>query len=212
MISRGRLLQADGSQLIAASRRERAWGRRIPSSTIAASEQAQKILHQARTEAARLVAVAEQQAADARLRAQVEGRADGVAAVAARAIALSAWEAAAEERQRERLIDLARALAERLLGEQLRLHPETVVALAEQVLAEGSGARRVRLVAHPDDLPHLRAELSRIAGATRTVELVADEKRARGELRMETEIGTLDAELAPQLARLAAHLRESGSS
>jgi flagellar biosynthesis/type III secretory pathway protein FliH len=176
---------------------------------VEASEQAGALIVRATGEAKRLVADAERRAAAVRLRVETEARAAGAAAVAARAIALAAREATSPRRQRDRLVELAQALAERLLGEQLRLQPKTVVALADQVLSEARGAREVRLLAHPEDVPLLQAELERLQGASRAVEIVASSSRRRGELRVESEIGTLDAELAPQLQRLARSLREA---
>ena len=41
------------------------------------------------------------------------------------------------------------------------------------------------------------------------VVVVVDAKRARGSLRLDTELGSLDADLAPQLDRLAEKLREA---
>jgi flagellar biosynthesis/type III secretory pathway protein FliH len=159
-------------------------------------------------DAARILEAARREAAQARLQVETEARADAAAAVAARAVALAAREAASLDRQRERVVELARALAERLLGEQLRLDPTTIVSLADQVLAEARGAREVTIAAHPADVPHLRAALDRLRAGSRAVEITSSNACARGALRVETEIGTLDAELAPQLHRLAARLAE----
>ena len=45
--------------------------------------------------------------------------------------------------------------------------------------------------------------------AVESVRVVPDGSRARGSLRIETDIGVLDADLAPQLDRLALRLRET---
>jgi flagellar biosynthesis/type III secretory pathway protein FliH len=144
-----------------------------------------------------------------RIQAEAQGRADGVAAVAAQALALASLEARADERSLERVVALARMLAERLLGEELRLAPERVVALARQALGEARGARRVRLVAHPDDVALLERSLPELGIEPDVITLAADPARARAELRLETEIGVLDAELGPQLDRLTERLKRS---
>jgi flagellar biosynthesis/type III secretory pathway protein FliH len=174
---------------------------------VLASDQAKDIVARARRSAADIVARAEREAAGARLRVEVEARANGAASVAAHAVALAAREAASLQHQRDRIVELARVLAERLLGEQLRIEPGTVVTLAEQVLAEARGVSSVRLVAHPEDVPLLEAALRRLEGANRSVTITASPNRRRGELRLESDMGTLDAELAPQLERLAERLR-----
>ena len=172
-----------------------------------ASDQAKEIVARAHRDAADIVARAEREAAEVRLRIEAEARANGAASVAAHAVALAAREAASLQHQQDRIVELARVLAERLLGDQLRVRPETVVALAEQVLAEARGVSAVRLVAHPEDVPLLEAALDRLEAAKRSVTVAANPERRRGELRLESDIGTLDAELAPQLERLAERLR-----
>jgi flagellar assembly protein FliH/type III secretion protein L len=162
-----------------------------------ASEQARQIVERARAEVRELEA-----------RLTFEARAEANAAVAAQTLALAAREARADELGLERAIGLARILAERLLGEALALDPSRVVALAETALAEARGARRVVLVANPEDVPAL--ERAREYGnLTQVVRIVPSSERARGALRVESEIGVLDAALAPQLDRLTERLRES---
>ena len=104
---------------------------------------------------------------------------------------------------------LARLLAERLLGASLAVAPEQVVSLAQQALAEARGARRLSIVAHPADAELLSGSLPSLGVAIETVRVVPDPSRERGSLRIETDIGVLDADLAPQLDRLALRLRET---
>jgi flagellar biosynthesis/type III secretory pathway protein FliH len=106
-------------------------------------------------------------------------------------------------------VALAQLLAERLLGEALELAPERVLALARQALTEARGARAIKIIAHPSDAAILRESLSSLGATPGIVAIETDEQRAPGNLRMVTDIGILDAELAPQIARLASKLRES---
>jgi flagellar assembly protein FliH len=184
-------------------------GRAVSREVVKAGEEASAILERARAEAERILKRAEQGVAELRLRAEAEGRADGVAALAARSIALKAREAASLEGELDRIVELAKVLAERLLGESLTLDPERVVSLARTALEEARGARRVTIVAHPEDAPRLEAALGGLAFGAEVVRVVADPARARHALRLETDIGVLDAELAPQLERLALKLRET---
>jgi len=174
-----------------------------------AAERATRLVCAAQERAAQIVADAERAAAELRLLAEAEGRADAAAKIAARALALRHHEARSEERELSRSVDLARLLAERLLGESLRVAPEQVVALARQALSEARGARRITIVAHPEDAKILEHSLTALGLDPSTAQIRADATRARGDLRIETEIGVLDAELAPQLERLSLKLRES---
>jgi flagellar biosynthesis/type III secretory pathway protein FliH len=184
-------------------------GRVVSRDVLLAAEQAAAIVARAEEQARRLIAVAQAQAAELCLRAEAEGRADAAASLAARALALHAREAESAERELDRLVEVARILAERLLGEALSLAPERIVALARQALAEARGARRVTIVGHPEDAARLERSLGELGLSADLTRIVADPRRPRHNLRLETEIGTLDAELAPQLERLALKLRET---
>jgi flagellar assembly protein FliH/type III secretion protein L len=186
----------------------RGYGRVAPRELVDAAARAAAVRNAAERDANALLAQARAECAELRLRIEMEARATALAELALRNLALAAREAELDERSLDRSIELARVLAERLLGEALRLEPERVVALAQSALLEARGARRVELAAHPDDVPLLQAALAeaRLSGVTR---VSADPTRGRGGIRLDTDAGTLDAELAPQLDRLTARLRET---
>ena len=215
MMGRGRVLtreQAQSAQPVrrhALSERGLPFGRVVPKALVDASAEATRILARARVEAQTLVAAAERRAADLKLLAEAEARAEASAKLAAHALALATHEAKADERSLERTVSLARLLAERLLGASLAVAPEQVVTLAQQALSEARGARRLSIVAHPEDAQLLSQSLPSLGVAIETVRVVPDGARARGSLRIETDIGVLDADLAPQLDRLALRLRET---
>jgi len=211
----GRVIPAEaGDERTTEPRGVRARASRLPYGRVAApavvdaAEQARAIVARAETEASALLARAKREAAELRLRAEVEARAEAAAGVAARVLALSSRENQTLERNLERIVEVARVLAERLLGEALELEPRRVVAIARRALEEARGARRVTIVAHPADAALIeQALLSLHAGGG--AEVLADPERRRGSLRLDTDIGVLDADLAPQLDRLLPKLRES---
>jgi flagellar biosynthesis/type III secretory pathway protein FliH len=188
---------------------QRAFGRRVPREVVEASERARQIVADAEQRATTLLEAAARSAGDVRIRAEAEGRAEGVAQVAANALRLNANEAAFDERNLDRSIELAKILAERMLGKALQLEPTLVVALARQALSEARGARRVRIYAHPDDAASLERDRGALGLAENAVVVFPDAQRNRGDLRLETEIGVLDAALAPGIERLAKKLREA---
>lgn len=212
-LTRGRVLRAeDGAATAAPVRLPEARlpaGRRVERPIVDAHDRAREIVESAERRAREIVDGAAREVADIRLRAQAEGRAEAAASLAARAIELSTHEANADARALDRSVELARLLAERLLGEALALEPTRVTALARQALSEARGARAVRIVAHPEDVAILSAQAQNLGITPEALRFDADPRRARGHLRLETEIGTLDAELGPQLERLARRLRES---
>jgi flagellar biosynthesis/type III secretory pathway protein FliH len=184
-------------------------GRVAPKALVDASAEATRLLAKARGEAEQVLLSAQRKAADLRLRAEAEARAEAAAKLAAHALSLATYEAKADERALDRSVALARLLAERLLGASLLLAPEQVVSLARQALAEARGARRLAIVAHPEDAKLLSDSIASLGVAVEAVRIVPDSARSRGSLRIETDIGVLDADLAPQLDRLALRLRET---
>lgn len=211
-LARGRVIPASelgGTEPVRGERRGLPRGRVEPREVVDAAERASGIVAAAEEQAAAIVEQARSEAAQVRLRAEEEGRAEAAAEVAAKALALADHEARADERQLDRAVNLARILAERLLGAELELDPGRVVALAQQALGEARGARRVTIVAHPEDVAVLERSLNGLGLDPGTTRIQADSSRARGNLRLETDIGVLDAELGPQLERLALKLRQS---
>jgi flagellar biosynthesis/type III secretory pathway protein FliH len=210
-IGRARIWRGDpgAAERVAMAPTGPARGRVVAAVVVEAEARAQAIIAEAQRRAAQIVAASEREAARVRLRAETEGRADGAAAIAARALALAAHEAHADERQLDRSIELATVLAERLLGEALQLDPQRVLALARQALSEVRAARQITIVAHPEDAALLERSLDSLPVAARTARVRPDASRARGNLRLEMESGVLDAQLSPQLERLALKLRDS---
>jgi len=199
-------LDAGTGDIATRPRQQARRGRVVPPPVVDAAEEGRRVVERAKEKARLILDAARDEAAALRAHTAEEGRADAAAAIARQSLAFAARERAIDERALDRLVDLARLLAERLLGEALRLDPSRVTALARQALTEAQGARRIEIAAHPDDAPLLERELAG-AGADAVVRIVPDATRPRGSLRFETDLGTLDADLAPQLDHLTKKLR-----
>jgi flagellar assembly protein FliH/type III secretion protein L len=174
-------------------------GRRVAADVALAHEEAARILANARARAAEIAAAASETAAG-------EARQAETAKLAAAFLALRDEEARRAERDLDRIVHLAKLLAERLLGETLRLEPARIAEIAAVAIEEARGARRVRVDASPEDIPHLRQALGAVC---ETLDVQQDPSLGRGSLVVHTDIGRIDARLEPQLARLAAALREA---
>jgi flagellar assembly protein FliH len=186
-----------------------AW-RRITREELEGRERAEATLRAARAEAEATLAHARAEAASAAATALAEVRQEAHAELTARWVALRAEEHKRVEAGRDTVIALGVALAERLLGASLQLDPSGIVEIARGVLVEARGARRARIDAHPLDAAILREKLAAVPGLdVQTVEVRDDAALARGELRLHTDVGTIDARLAPRFERLAAALRDA---
>jgi flagellar biosynthesis/type III secretory pathway protein FliH len=173
---------------------------------------ARALLDEAREEAQQILARAEATANDLILQQQARARADALCLVVGEALELRKRQAELSRNVLDRSVDFATLLAERLLGEELALAPGRIRALARQVLEEAAGARHAIIVAHPRDAGELRAGLGSLGSLLDSVGIEDDDKLNRGQIRVETELGVIEADLRGQLERLAAQLRKLLSS
>jgi flagellar assembly protein FliH len=101
------------------------------------------------------------------------------------------------------LVDLACAVARRVLDEELRTAPERVATLARCALAAlPADIRDIRLYLHPDDATLLRGELQPPPEAM-SFRIFNDPALARGDCRVQTESAYLDARLDARIALAA---------
>ncbi len=180
---------------------------RIAREEMEAREAASRILAEASAEAERIVAEAKGKAEGAVAAAVAEAEAREQAKLAATYLALRGREEQQAEADLARAVELARVLAERMIGEAIQLDGAVVTRLARQALGEARGARTVRIEAHPQDAAALQATTS-LLPAELGVTIVHSTSLARGSLRLHTDLGTLDAQLRPQLERLARALQD----
>jgi flagellar assembly protein FliH len=89
----------------------------------------------------------------------------------------------------------ATQLARELLRSELQTRPERVAQVAaDAVAAVLDSARRIQVYAHPQDLP-LVADGAQEALAARGAQLLADPRLARGGVRVESDVGAVDASI-----------------
>jgi flagellar assembly protein FliH len=190
------LVPAGNNELVALGHLRRA-------AEVRALEEADLIRARATEEAKRRVAEAEHGAIDgARKRAHQE--------VAELVVALESEKRRWIETERERIVELARHVAESLVGAQVAADDETAVTLVRRALRDAGGARRIVVRVRPEDAPRLTslgAALDAEPLTDRTVDVVADENLGPGDVVLETDIGAVDARLETTTAQLALLLR-----
>lgn len=151
---------------------------------------------------------AQAELAEQQLLANIRARARALLAIVAQAVALQRRRQQLEAAGVERTIEIARLLAERLLGETLKLQPQTIASLARQALREATGARRAIIFAHPEDAEYLQGAWAAEPSILDSLEVKSDDSLPRGHLRVETELGQMDADIGGQLDRLAEQLKK----
>jgi flagellar biosynthesis/type III secretory pathway protein FliH len=214
-LTRGRIVRAGEAGARVAKRAGAAGappspqGRVMKKPAVDARAEARRILAEAERQAERVLDQAGRAAGEIKAAAERAGRDEGAHRFAAALLRLRAEQAERDRRDLVRAVDLARAMAERLIGESLALDPSRITAIAKQALSTVRRVRSVAIFAHPDDASALERDIERLGLEGAAVEIHADEARPRGSLLLRTDLGTLDADLSLQLDRLAAALRES---
>ena len=166
-----------------------------------------------------VLALARAEAEQIRAAAAAEGREAGYAAGLAEAHselepARAALEAAARgiigaheefiSLAETRAVELALALAEKVIGVTLELRPELVVELAIGALRRAAERDHVVLLVNPEDLQVVRdaaGELSAALGGIRRFEIVPERRVVRGGCLVQTAEGEIDATVQVQLDR-----------
>jgi flagellar biosynthesis/type III secretory pathway protein FliH len=183
--------------------------RRIADHQLRAQETAREILARAQAEASALVDAAKRAAETIAREAAEEASQAEQAKVAALFLRIRQEDEQRAERDVDRSITIAVVLAERLLGTALAHDPKLIVQMAHQALSEARGARRVVIEASPLDADVLQRHLVDVGFEPHHVEIRSDPSQGRGALRISTNLGTLDAQLRPQIERLAKALRDT---
>ncbi len=183
--------------------------RRIAREEVLARETAAALLADARAQAAAIVDEARRAAEGVARAAAEEARQREESKLAGLYLRLKQEDETRATRDLDRAVGLGVVLAERVLGVALASDPTLVVKLAEQALAEARGARRATIDASPLDGDALRHHLAETGFDSHTVDIRTDPALERGSLRISTNLGTLDAQLHPQLERLAKALRDT---
>ncbi len=184
----------------------------VPRPVAEARTKADALLAQARDEAQSILSRAQAAAHDLIVQHQARARADALCLVVGETLELRKRQAELSKNVLDRSIAFATVLAERVLGAELELSPERIRALARRVLDEAAGARQAVVVAHPKDAIELRLDLQSLGGLLDSIVISEDPKLSRGHIRVETELGIIEADLRGQLDRLAVQLKRLLSS
>jgi len=184
-------------------------GRVVSAEEMALRNHAAKIVADAERAAIELHDQAKRSIREREANLRATARAEAQAEVAAFMLRLCAREQEMLESNRERIIELARLLAERVLGRALTECDETFRDFAEQALSEVRGARQVTILAGRRGVEVLSPYLTELRSRL-PIDLLLSPSESLGpnELRFVTDIGQLDASLSTQLEHLVAGLRE----
>lgn len=175
---------------------------------------AEEILAEARAEAERLIEEARAETSSIRENAVAEGRAEGLREWNQRILeATAARDRSLADAERE-ILQLAVHIAEKIIGEQLRVEPGAIVSIVAEALKSVRRDKDVSLLVNPEAVAVVEArleELRRQAPQGALFSVRADPSIAPGGCVIRTESGSVDAKLESQLQCLEELLlREAG--
>ena len=112
------------------------------------------------------------------------------------------------------LLRLSIKLAKKIIGREIELDNTTVVEIISTALRTARQNELLTVRIHPSDLPLIQAQRERLdpAGRARFLDIVADPRVHRGGCIIESESGTVDAQLDTQLRVLERALFARSSS
>ena len=167
-----------------------------------ATQEARDVLAVAQERARQIIEDAQQEKEAILQRAHEEGKAAGLAQwneilaeASKHADELSkSWE--------ETMLRLSVRVAEKIVGEQLRLHPDTIIEIVREVLKNVRPGKRLAIQVNPSEAPRVRARIDRLReglGTTSEIEIVASASVPAGGCMIDSELGIIDARLETQL-------------
>ena len=205
----GRVVRlAESSALPPKSRQLRLFGRVVDGEVTRAAERARQIIADAEAAIAEQRLQLEKSLETTRAQMLQQAQADAEVSLAAKAVEIAALRWRSLVLARNDIVELAQVMAERVIGETLHLNPDRLVALAQRCIDEARGSSRIVLYAHPRDAAELSQQLEDL-NPTIQIQVQPEPELQPGDLRVETDVGTVDARIATQLANLAVKIRES---
>ncbi|HEX4486904.1 MAG TPA: FliH/SctL family protein [Terriglobales bacterium] len=167
-----------------------------------ATQDAKDVVTQAQEKAKDLLESAERQRDAILETSRQEGRAQGLAEwnnILAQAARRSEeltknWE--------ETMLQLSVRVAEKIIGEQLKLHPDTIVAIVREALTTTRAGRRLVIQVNDREADIVRSQVDRLKGAlgpSSEIEVVSSTTVPTGGCVIESELGIIDARLETQL-------------
>ena len=100
------------------------------------------------------------------------------------------------------MLKLSVRVAEKIIGEQLKLHPDTIVSIIKEVLQGVRFGKHLIIQVNEEDAPEVRSRVTSLRaslGVSNEIEIVASTSVPRGGCLIESELGVVDARLETQL-------------
>jgi len=181
----------------------------IPRLVVSAAKQAEAIINEARQTADQIIAQARElkdhmasQVETERKKGYDQGHQEGLAQVTEQVTSATHYREKMLQDAEPEVVSMVYQIVEKILGDAVK--KGAIVDIVRQALQEAIG-ERVTVRIHPEDLDKVRAsetDLKEKLQNIKSLNVVADEQIERGGCAVDTEVGTIDAELSTQLAAI----------
>ncbi len=176
-----------------------------------AAEEAKRILKNAEAEAARIteqsrkvLADTEKKRAEAIKKGYAEGESKGLAQVTEKLLNLERIKERFYDEAEPQVIDLVLSIAEKVIGRIVLENQDMIRSVVHQALEKAIGDR-ITVKLNPEDYKRIMEgdhEFRDVIDRTRRLMFREDESITRGGCIVETEVGTIDAQIDTQLAAI----------
>ncbi|MBI2377907.1 MAG: type III secretion system stator protein SctL [Deltaproteobacteria bacterium] len=183
----------------------------IDKEVVSAKQEASRIVREAEMQRQQLIEEAEQTADEIRENAFQQGLEEGKAQLTDEILRARAHYEKLKTEVEPAYIGLVRGCVEKILGQELHLHPDAVIGIVRNVLRDAAQQREIVVRVNPadqDTLKKHKGKLIDVLARAGNVELRADPGVSRGGCIVNTELGTIDATLERQLAVIESALKD----
>jgi len=172
----------------------------IKNQIIKAREEAARIVHEAEAFARETHEIAIDEAEEIRERAFREGMETALAEFEENLFAVREVRARVWRETEQDLLRLAVRLAEKIVGQEIQKDNRTVVNIIATALQNARQQEKLTVRVNPTNLALVEKEIENFAsgGRTRFLDFVADPRVSFGGCLIESEVGTIDAQLETQ--------------
>jgi type III secretion protein L len=177
----------------------------------AASEKAREIIQKAQQEAEEIVRRAKEAMDKERQDGFQAGYQEGLAQVTELLVRARADYDQSLRNSQQDMLNLAFRIAEKIIGKKVEMDQQVILDIVKQALQTVRQSKQVTIRVHPDDARLMRENeevMMETLGHGRIIDIVDDAKIARGGCIIESEFGTVEAQLQTQLDRLKKVLSE----
>ncbi len=173
---------------------------------VGATSEARRIVQEAEAEAQRIIEEAQEHATETHQRGYEEGRQEGLAQHTQELSQALLRVRNIEEGLEAEYIGLVRECVERILSQELKLHPDAIVGIVRGALQDARQQREIIVRVNPADMDALQKNQGRlleVLARANAVELREDATVSRGGCVVFTELGTIDGTLERQLEAMS---------